>query len=90
MDVGQDRPRTDLNGGPSLVESFLIFGDWDTLSILGFLEACLKGLYCTARFAGFTCLPLNLVTPFTRTDGCSGLFPYTPTKQSSVCNSMSR
>lgn len=32
MDMGQDRPRTDLNGGPSLVELFLIFGDWDTLS----------------------------------------------------------
>lgn len=31
VDVGQDRPRTGLNGGHSLVESFLIFGDWDTL-----------------------------------------------------------
>lgn len=32
MDVGQDRPRTDLNGGLSLVGSFLTLGDWDTLS----------------------------------------------------------
>lgn len=83
MDVGQERPRTDLNGDTSLVDSFLIFGNWDMLSNTRVSRGMPEGTtWYSGGLAGLICMPLNNVTRFTSTNGCSGLFLYKPTKQS--------
>ena len=76
MNLEQDRPITDLKGGPSLVK--LIFGDRDTLSNTRVSRGMPEGLYCTSRCTAFTCWSLGIVTLFDRT-----VCPYIPTKESS-------